>query len=176
MKTINTAFLRLLPIGGLLLTALPLAAQDAQPTNEKTTSVTAVVGGQFVNDVAERGKARFEEFRDVPKGAVFEFGRFVWTPKDKNLALSLTAIDALQKDQRYFLHFSDPTKVTLKASFVEVPRFYSSGSKTLWSGIGTGNLTLSEAFRQGGETAAGPPTAPFPAAALKAYMDAALAG
>jgi hypothetical protein len=175
MKTMNTAFLRFVPVVALLSTALPTLAQEPQP-EEKSTSVSAVVGGQYVNDVGERGQARFEEFRDVPEGAVFEFGRFTWMPKDKNLALSFTAVDAFQDDQRYFLHLSDPAKLTFKASFVELPRFYSSGSRTLWSGAGTGNLTLSEAFRQGAETAAGAPTAPFASPTLKAYMDAALAG
>jgi len=176
MKISNAAFLRWLPAVVVLAATLPAAAQEGNPSEESATSVTAVVGAQSVNDVGERGKARFDEFRDVPEGAVFEFGRFTWTPKDSNLALSLTAIDALQDDQRYFLHLSDPAKLTFKASFVELPRFYSSGSKSLWSGIGTGNLTLSETFREGAETAAGSPSAPFPSAALKPYMDAALAG
>ena len=65
---------------------------------------------------------------------------------------------------------------SFKGSYVENPRFYSSGSKTLWSGLGTGRLTIDEAFRQGAETAAGAPTAPFASSALKVYMDAALAG
>lgn len=175
MKKTKAAMLRSILAVAILVTALPALAQDAKP-EESATSVTAVFGGQYVNDVGERGVARFNEFREVSEGAVFEFGRFTWTPKDKNLALSFTAIDALQDDQRYFLHLSDPGKVVFKASFAGVPRFYSSGSKTLWSGVGTGNLTLSEAFRQEAEAAAGPPTAPFASADLKAYIDAALAG
>jgi hypothetical protein len=176
MKTLKTTLLRCLPAVAVLVAALPAMAQEPKPSEESSTSVTAVVGGQVVSDVAERGKARFNEFREVPEGAVFEFGRFTWTPKDRKLALSLTAIDALQDDQRYFLHLSDPAKVVFRATFVELPRFYSSGSKTLWSGIGTGSLTLSESFRQGAEAAAAAPTAPFASPALKAYMDAALAG
>ncbi len=156
--------------------AVPLArAQQAQPGEEKSTSAEAVVGGQWVNDVDTRGQARFEEFRDVPEGALLEFGRFSWTPKDRNLNLSLTAIDAGQRDQRYFLNVVMPALFTFKASYVEIPRFYSSGSKTLWSGAGTGYLTLSEAFRQGAENAAGSPSAPFASPALKTYIDAALA-
>jgi len=176
MKNMNTAFLSGIASAAILLAALPTLAQEPQPAEESTTSVTAVVGGQYVNDVGERGKARFNEFREVPEGAVFEFGRFTWTPKDRDLALSFTAIDAFQDDQRYFLHLSDPAKLTFKASFVELPRSYSTGSKTLWAGAGTGNLTLGAAFRQGAETAAGAPTAPFAAASLQAYMNAALAG
>jgi hypothetical protein len=174
MKTDRIAFLRCLAVMAVVPAALPALAQE--PSEEKTTSVTVVVGGQSVNDVGQRGEARFKEFRDVPEGAVFEFGRFVWTPKDNDLLLSLTAIDAFQDDQRYFLHLNDPTKLTFRASFIELPRFYSSGSRTLWSGVGTGSLTLDEAFRQGAETAAGAPTAPFASTSLQAYMNAAFAG
>jgi hypothetical protein len=160
----------------LLLWAPGVCADDAKTAGASTTSVTAVFGGQYVNDVAARGLARFNEFRDVPEGAVLEFGRFAWTPQDKTSALSFTALDAFQDDQRYFLELTDPAKVAFKASYSELPRFYSSGSKTLWSGLGSGNLTLDNAFRQGAETLAGAPTAPFASAALKTYLDAALAG
>ncbi len=153
----------------------PARAQQPQPVEEPSASAEAVVGGQWVNDVDARGRARFEEFRDVPEGALLEFGRFSWSPKDRNLDLSLTAIDAGQRDQRYFFNVSMPALFTFKASYVELPRFYSSGSKALWSGIGTGHLTLSEAFRQGAENAAGSPSAPFASPALKTYIDAALA-
>ena len=148
----------------------------AEEPAEKDTSLTLVGGPQYVNqNDLGRGKARFEEFRDVPQGFAFEFGRFAWTPKDKNLLFSLTAIDAAQDDQRYFLRLANPARFSFKAGYVEIPRFYSSGSKTLWSGVGTGNLTLNDPFRQGAELAAGAPTAPFAAAGIQAYMDAALA-
>jgi hypothetical protein len=164
----------------ILLAVLSLAfsaALLAEEPAEKETSVTLVGGPQYVNqDDLGRGEARFKEFRDVPQGFAFEFGRFAWTPKDKPILFSLTAIDAAQDDQRYFLDLTNPARFSFTASYVELPRFYSSGSKTLWSGIGTGNLTLSDAFRQGAEVAAGPPTAPFASPDIKAYMDAALAG
>jgi hypothetical protein len=154
--------------------ASPLLAEDPV---EKETSLTLVGGPQYVNqDDLGRGEARFKEFRDIPQGFALEFGRFAWAPKDKPLLFSLTAIDAVQDDQRYFLDLTNPARFSFTASYVEQPRFYSSGSKTLWSGVGTGNLTLDDAFRQGAERAAGSPTAPFASADLKAYMDAALAG
>jgi hypothetical protein len=154
--------------------AAPLLAEEPA---EKDTSLTLVGGPQYVNqDDLGRGEARFEEFRDVPQGFAFEFGRFAWTPKDKNLLFSLTAIDAAQDDQRYFLDLTNPARFSFTASYVELPRFYSSGSQTLWSGVGTGNLTLSDTFRQGAEIATGSPTAPFASADIQAYMNAALAG
>jgi hypothetical protein len=154
--------------------AAPLLAEEPA---EKETSLSLVGGPQYVNqDDLGRGEARFKEFRDVPQGFAFEFGRFAWAPKDKSLRFSLTAIDAAQDDQRYFLDLTSPARFSFTASYLELPRFYSSGSKTLWSGVGTGNLSLSDSFRQGAELAAGSPTAPFASPDLKAYMDAALAG
>jgi hypothetical protein len=61
--------------------AVPMRAEDPKPADDPATSFSAVLGGQTVNDVDSRGKARFEEFRDVPEGAVFEFGRLAWDPK-----------------------------------------------------------------------------------------------
>ena len=166
----NLFFLALLAVAF----AAPLLAEEPA---EKDTSLTLVGGPQYVNqDDLGRGEARFKEFRDVPQGFAFEFGRFAWTPKDKDLLFSLTAIDAAQDDQRYFLDLTNPARFSFTASYVEQPRFYSSGSKTLWSGVGTGNLTLNDAFRQGAELAAGAPTSPFASPGIKAYMDAALAG
>jgi MtrB/PioB family decaheme-associated outer membrane protein len=178
MKRNTITLRRSLPalLAGALAFTMPMRAENPKPVDESAIGFEAVLGGQTVNDVDARGKARFEEFRDVPEGAVFEFGRFAWDPKDKNFHLSATAIDAAQKDQRYFLNLAMPGTFSFDASYVEIPRFYSSGSKTLWSGVGTGRLTIDEPFRQGAETAAGAPTAPFPSSALKAYMDAAVAG
>jgi len=170
MNTRNSLFLLALVAAA---SAAPLVAEEPA---EKDTSLTLVGGPQYVNeDDLGRGEARFKEFRDVPQGFAFEFGRFAWTPKDKQLLFSLTALDAAQDDQRYFLDLTNPSRFTFTASYVELPRFYSSGSKTLWSGVGTGNLALSDSFRQGAEIVAGAPTNPFASPDLKAYMDAALA-
>jgi hypothetical protein len=174
--TLRRSLPLLLAAAAAVAVTAPMRAEDAKPAEDSATSFNAVLGGQSVSGVDARGKARFDEFRDVPEGAVFEFGRFAWDPNDRNFHLSLTAIDVAQKDQRYFLNIAMPGTLSFKASYVENPRFYSSGSKTLWSGVGTGRLSLDEGFRQGAETAAGAPTSPFASSALKAYMDAALAG
>ena len=73
----------------LALLAVALAAPLlAEEPAEKDTSLTLVGGPQYVNqDDLGRGEARFKEFRDVPQGFAFEFGRFAWTPKDKSLLL-----------------------------------------------------------------------------------------
>lgn len=167
-------------LAAIVLSGAPVVnAQEAKKddaASDKTTTLTLIGGGQYVNDLHPRGEARFNEFREVPKGAVFEFGQFMWSPKEGNLHLAFTAIDVAQKDQGYFLFLADPTKFRFKASFDQFLRQYSTGSKTLWSGVGTGSLTLDNSFRQRAEDLAGAPTNPFASPDLKTFIDAALAG
>jgi hypothetical protein len=172
MKSIRNAFTLIVTAAFIALApALPAAAEDPKPAPEKSNdkNIEVTLGGQAVSSVDERGEARFEEFRDVPEGVVFDFARIAYGDA------SFTAIDAGQDDQRYFLNYWKPGKLSLDASYSEIQRTYSSGSRTLFSGIGTGNLTIPETFRQGAEDAAGAPNAPLASAALKSYMEAALA-
>jgi MtrB/PioB family decaheme-associated outer membrane protein len=151
-----------------------LRADDARPAAEPTVKVEGVVGGQYVDDTDGLGKARFEEYRDVPSSVVFEFGRIEFLPKDGKSSASLTLQDVGQDDQRYFLNVA-AGRFSLDASYRELPHLYATSAKTLWSGAGTGQLTLGEPFRAGAEAAAGAPTAPFASPALQTYMESALA-
>lgn len=175
MKKIRKTF-SLASIAALLIAlvpALPLLGQTTPPSDD--TSVSVSVGGQAVSGVDDRGEARFEENRDVPEGVVLDFAHIRYTPTDGKLDFDFTAIDAGQDDQRYALGLRIPGTFALSIKYTGIPRMYSTGSTTLYSGIGTGNLTISEAFRQGAEDAAGDPRAPFASDALKSYMDSALA-
>ncbi len=145
-------------------------------SDEPQSRFTLIGGAQYRNDVDRLGRARFEEFRDVPQGGALEFLRFVHAPFGKAWSLSFTARDAFQDDQRYLLDVSCPAKLRLRASYSELPRYYSAVAQPLWSGLGTGNLTLSQGFREGAEAAAGAPNAPFASADLQSYMRSALAG
>jgi hypothetical protein len=178
----------LFPLSALALAlASPALAQTAADTKaaaekepaaeaEKASSVTLVGGPQYVNqDDLGRGEARFEQFRDVPQGFAFELGRFEWAPTDRSLVFSATAQDVAQDDQRYYVGLRDFSRVRFAGSYVWLPRSYSTGSKTLWSGVGTGQLSLGEDFRAGAEAAAGSASAPFASPDLQAYMDGALA-
>lgn len=151
--------------------AVTTPAVDGTPAD---TTVSAIVGGQAVNDIEKRGEARFEEFRDVPDGAVIDFARVGYAPSSSNYDLSFTAYDAGQDDQRLFLNFWVPGSLSIRSSYTESLRNYSTGSRTLFSGIGTGNLTIAEDFRAGAEAAAGAPNAPFASPALVAYMQSAV--
>lgn len=175
MKRIRRTSLALLvPALAAALAAPPLRAEEAKPADETTVKVEGVVGGQYVNDLDGKGQARFEENRDVTKGFAFEYGRIELVPKDGKVAASLTMQDVGQDDQRYYLNV-DAGRFSFDARYRELPHLYATSAKTLWSGVGTGRLTLSEGFRAGAEAAAGSPSAPYPTTALVDYMNAALA-
>jgi hypothetical protein len=179
---------RLAFVLALFAMILPLAAQttptpeqgagSSEPAGESPaeggSSVSAIVGGQIVEGADGRGEARFQEFRDVPDGALVEFARAMFIAPNASYDLSFTAQDAGQDDQRLYLNLWVPGTLSLRTSYVESLRTYSTGSRTLFSGIGTGNLTIPESWRQGAEDYAGAPNSPFPSAALGAYVQHAL--
>ncbi len=166
------------PRSGVLLAlaalALPaLAVAQAAGAGDVRSEVVA--GAQGVSDVSQRGAARFNEFRDVADDAVFEFGRVMWAPHTSRWLLSVTAVDAAQDDERYFLDWTKPGTFSLQASYRGMPRYYSSASTTLWTGGGTGALTVNEAFRQASEAAGGAPTQPVAPSTLDTLMQNAVA-
>lgn len=178
MRRINRSF-SLASIAALAIAlspALPAFAQDAAPATESDTSITISGGGQAVSVDEDRGEAKFEEHRDVPEGVVLDFAKVRYTPVDGTVDFDFLAIDAAQDDQRYDMGVRIPGKFSLRFGYSEIPRLYSTGSTTLYGGIGTGNLTIDEAFRQGAEDAAGDPRAPLASQALISYMQAGLAG
>ena len=175
MRSMTLTFLRSLPpaLACVAVATGPARAQEAKP-EASTIRIFAIAGGQFRNDL-DRGLARFNEFREIPKGGVLELGRLFYEPKDSRLNLTFTVHHALQDHQRYLLDLDDPGKLRFSAHYVEVPRFYSTGSTTIWSGAGTGNLTIGETIRQGAEAAFGSPSAPFASPSLEAYIRGLLA-
>jgi hypothetical protein len=153
----------------------PAGTQPAE-TADRAISGTLVLGPQYVNrDDLGRGRARFDEFRDVPQGFAFEFARIVWLPVDRNLSFSATAMDVGQHDQRYLVDVTNPGRFRARGGFTEMRRFYSSGSRTLWSGIGSPNLTVDGGIRQGAESLGGPPNSPFASPSLQVHLNDALA-
>jgi MtrB/PioB family decaheme-associated outer membrane protein len=153
--------------------AAPITARADDPAGE--TRFEALFGGQLRGDLDRLGLARFDKYRDVPEGAVLEFGRFEWTPTDRPWMLSVTAVDALRKDQRYFLEWRDPSRFSLKLRYAGLPRYYSSAASTLWSGAGTGSLTLDASVRRPLEEAAGSPTVALAGGAAAARLSELLA-
>lgn len=142
-------------MGAVLLAALVpcAAARSDEPEGErKDVSLTLRIGGQYRQDPDGRD-SRFEEYRQVPKGALFEYGRLDWRPSGKPWSLSLTARNVLRLDQSYSLDVDRPGRFQLKASWAQVPHFYSTGAAFLLEGS-SGDYTLSNSFRQALETAA----------------------
>jgi hypothetical protein len=116
----STIFATLRPGALLSLAILPAPALAvAQAAGAGDTRSVVVVGGQGVANVSGRGTARFREFRDVADDGVFEFGRFLWVPSDAIGTVSVTAVDAAQDDERYFLDWTKPGTFSFQAAYRE---------------------------------------------------------
>lgn len=166
--------LSLASIAALAIALAPALTASAETPAGSDTTVVVSGGGQAVSGDDDRGEAKFEEYREVPEGFILDLAHVRYTPTDGKLDFDFTAIDAGQDDQRYDFGFRMPGTFSLRFDYTELPRLYSTGSTTLYSGIGTGLLTISEPFRQGAEDAAGDPRAPLASSALKTYMLAGL--
>lgn len=135
------------------LAPLALRADEARQAEQKELSLTLSVGGQFRQDL-KRLDAKFQEYSEVPRGALFESARLEWNPAGEPWSLSLKGRNILRLDQQYTLDVKQPGAFTLKASWTQIPHLFSRGATFLLRGS-AGDYSLSDAFRLPLETAAG---------------------
>jgi len=140
--------------GATVLMAGALAAQEAAsgPT-PRDLAVQFSLGGQYRQDLEGR-YARFLDYREVPRGAVFEFGRLDWTPRDRAWSLAFTGRNALRDDQRYDLDLRRSGRLRLQLGWQQTPRFFSNDATTLFQHGDGGDLTIPASLRSGLESGA----------------------
>lgn len=141
-------------VGAVLLSAFasgPAPAQDAKD-EKKDVTFSLSAGGQYRQHL-RTFDSKFQEYREVPRGAIIEAARLDWTPSGKPWSLTLSGRNVLRLDQAYTLDFSRPGTLVLKGSWARIPHYYASGATSLYEGR-PGDYTISNAFRQAVETAA----------------------
>jgi MtrB/PioB family decaheme-associated outer membrane protein len=150
------SLMKRIPFGLLLLCVLSLApaallAADAVTTE---TEAEAVIGPQYFADRKNPNSAKFEEYRDVPNGLVFERFIFNWSPKP-NFFFEFDGRDITQSDQRLLLEFGrrDLWKGTI--FYNENPRLWTDRAAQLFSHQGGGIFTLDDTFQAAVQAAPG---------------------
>jgi len=104
-----------------------------------------VIGGD-----ADKRNADFEMYQDVGNGAsVNNFGLQMRKPEG-GYFVNLTGGGAGRHDQYYGLDFGRFDAWKVKLSFSETPRVYTTTYHSLWSGVGSGFLTLVPGLTPGG--------------------------
>lgn len=170
--------------GALLLASsgLALAQQQTQSTTPTPTPPQAQAPqgpsapkfGQvdfgFRADSTDGDAARYNRFRDLRQGAFLD--RFRFTREEQNWYVRAEANHVGYRDQRYFADFQNIGK--LKASFEwnQIPLFAAKGTRSLYTDLGNGVLSVDDAVQQAIQSATARGTAARDAAINSALASA----
>ncbi len=99
---------------------------------------------------ADEENARFRMYQDVDEGAYLNRFHFEAHRPKGGYHVEFTGGAAGRDDQYYGLQISRANAWKVKAFFNEVPHVFTDRYKTLWNGVGTGNLTLLPGLTPGG--------------------------
>jgi hypothetical protein len=146
MRTMGRAGFVML-VGAALTVGSPRAADTPPDTDWEIE-----VGGELAS-VDEDRDSKFQEFRDVPQGAVIDRFHLSWLPASGPWHVRLDSTSALRLDERYVLTFGRSGRIRVTTSWDQGPQFLSRDSTWLLAGS-PGDFTLANDFRQVIEDAA----------------------
>jgi MtrB/PioB family decaheme-associated outer membrane protein len=126
-------------VSGLAATTLFLlspcfAEEDGAVSGSASVTVRSVSG--------ERESAKFEEYREIPDGLS---GEVELRYKKKDMFFELKAKDIAEDDQTLTFRAGVYGKYRIELIYDKLPHRFAYGAKTLYTGVGSGNLTLSDA-------------------------------
>lgn len=119
--------------GLLLFPALGMAQEESTVSGSASILLRAVDG--------ERESAKFQEYRDLEDGVAGDFFLLYRRPDGYFLDLGATKIG--QDDQNFTLKSGRYGRYRLEIGYDELPHRFAFDAKTLYSGIGSGNLVIS---------------------------------
>lgn len=120
--------------------------------------------GYIGGDAGERN-AQYRMYQDIDEGAyVNKFNLLL--KKSDGAFVDVTGGAAGRRDQYYGLHFGRANAWQVKAYFSETPHIFTDRYKSLWTGVGTGNLVLLPGLNAGGTASTPNDTAAVTSTAL----------
>ncbi len=120
--------------------------------------------GYIGGDAGERD-AGYRMYQDIDEGAYVN--KFNLLLKNSDGAfVDVTGGGAGRRDQYYGLHFGRTNAWQVKMHFSETPHIFTDTYKSLWSGVGTGNLVLLPGLTPGGTASTSADTAAVTSASL----------
>jgi hypothetical protein len=113
---------------------------------EDETSYWVEIGGE-ARAVEEDRDSKFQDFRDVPQGAILDAFHFDWRSGSSPWSVSVDGLNAFRLDEHYTIDFERAGRFSATVFWDRIPRFFSHDSTWLLAGS-PGNYTLSDVFRQ----------------------------
>lgn len=127
----------------------PFAAPEGRPAGSGWEFSGQLEVGYLGGD-ADEANARFRMYQDVDQGAYVNNFSLQLRQPVSGYAIEATGGGAGRHDQYYGLQFSHTNDWKVKVYFSETPHVFTDRYRTLWSGVGTGNLTLLGGLPPGG--------------------------
>lgn len=125
-------------IGILLLPLFSFAEEGSGVSGTVSVTVRTVDN--------ERESAKFEEYREIPDGVSGDV--MLKYRRDDGYFLDLKAKDIAEDDQYLRFGAGRYGKYRIELIYDKIPHRFAFGAKTLFSGVGSGNLVLGDALQQ----------------------------
>lgn len=121
----------------------------------------------YLGGDADEDNARFRMYQDIDEGAYVNNFSFQMKRPESGHWADVTGGGAGRHDQYYGIQFGHYNAWKVKVFFSETPHVFTDRYKSLWSGIGTGYLTLLPGLTPGGTASIPADNAAVAAAAAK---------
>jgi MtrB/PioB family decaheme-associated outer membrane protein len=100
--------------------------------------------GRFLLPTQTDSRAKFEEYGKIPPGVFLDWIYLDAGSKDGRYRFNFVGKDVGYNAQKYEFNFSEAGKQYLTLGWDQTPHLYSTSAKSLFSGVGTTNLTVSD--------------------------------
>ncbi len=138
----------------IAIVLLPAVGAGAQAPDPASTAAPAVAAASWTGsiDFGVRGTsvsgdaARYERYRDLGDGLFLDDARA--SREFAHWVLDVGAEHAGRRDQRYTADFVRPGRLKASLLWDQIPMLLSNSTRTLFSGIGSGILTIDDAIQQ----------------------------
>lgn len=130
----------------MVLTIIGPAATLSRAADDGEFHYTVALGGQ-VASVQEDRDAKFQEYRDVPQGAIVDGFSFDWTKAGSPWAFSVDGLNGFRLDERYQITFGKAGVFRVRTYWDQTPHYFTNDATWLLAGS-DGAYTYSPTFRQ----------------------------
>ena len=157
--------LALLPMAAAAQTAPPAAPVDQPPVTPPAASQPGPADAVPDSASAERwtgsfdfgvrgsdvegDRSRYERYRDLGDGLFLETVRL--NREHEGLLLDFQAEHVGRRDQRYIGEVTRPGRFTGRFMWDQIPMFLSGETRTLFAGVGSGELTIDDGIQASGQ-------------------------
>ena len=121
----------------------------------------------YIGGDADEQSARFQTYQDIDHEAYVNNFSLQMKKPEGGYTIDLVGGGAGRHDQYFGLQFGSVNDWKVKLFFSEIPHVFTNRYKSLWSGIGTGTLTLLPGLTPGGTASIPADNASVAAAAAK---------